>query len=266
MLCNSCIAPGIQDSQRTTDEQLPINTTTGPDNLDSRLAAAPEEAHATSTEEIPPNAVETEADNSSNKEKVRTLNGTKLDGSSRTPSIDKEIVTAKVGTSQDSEEIFALDHTIATAEDENEGDLEDRIERTRAKAGKESTSDTFTEHIGNTYKGATRAVRASTFAQTVIGDQTGSAIVVATESRSLSHAAVVDLGRSLRRYWKHQRQGQCGILILDHAERLLSTTKKGLTVERNNFLVQLLLLPRVFLLNITVVAITNSGLLCYSGM
>jgi len=62
----------------------------------------------------------------------------------------------------------------------------------------------------------------------------------------------------------------CAFLVLDHANRLLSLTSKQQhqqqisTNERNNFLVQLLLLPKVMKLNLTIIVITNNVLLEYS--
>jgi hypothetical protein len=52
----------------------------------------------------------------------------------------------------------------------------------------------------------------------------------------------------------------CAFLVLDNAERLLSLTAERST-ESNNFLSQLLLLPKVYGLNLTVIVLTSSALL-----
>ena len=91
------------------------------------------------------------------------------------------------------------------------------------------------------------------------------------ENVETSHSsAVMSLGRSLQRYYgsgegspssssKHRMQ-YVGILVLDKAEELLSLSsvgKKKTGATTSNFLSELLLLPKIMKLNITVIVITN---------
>lgn len=78
---------------------------------------------------------------------------------------------------------------------------------------------------------------------------------------STEHTAVWAFGRALAFLFE---DGYAGFLILDHAERLLSLSASKGTPEPNNFLSQLLSLPRVAGLNLTVIVVTNSLLLEHS--
>jgi hypothetical protein len=53
----------------------------------------------------------------------------------------------------------------------------------------------------------------------------------------------------------------CSVLVLDHAERLLSFETGNDARGHINFLSQILLLPRILELNLTVILITKSALL-----
>ena len=156
-------------------------------------------------------------------------------------------------------------HT-SVCEEENDGDVEDRTETAR-KAGCEiGISRSNTEHaLDDASSGKARDLRASTTAQAMNGGRNSGDSSIMTESRSTSHSAVGDLGRSLRRLLGGGATGRCAVLILDHCESLLSTTKRGQTADRNNYFSQFLLLPTIFRLNLTVIAITHSTLLINSG-
>jgi hypothetical protein len=78
---------------------------------------------------------------------------------------------------------------------------------------------------------------------------------------STEQTAVWAFGRALASMFE---DGYAGFLILDHAERLLSLSPSKATTEPNNFLSQLLSLPRVAGLNLTVIVVTNSLLLEHS--
>lgn len=102
-----------------------------------------------------------------------------------------------------------------------------------------------------------------------------------TEKVETSHSAVVSLGRSLQVYYGHSATIQrIGILILDNADELLSLSsaaKKSKKRRRNrtttphnnqlssstannritNFLAELLLLPKIMKLNLTVIVLST---------
>jgi hypothetical protein len=86
-------------------------------------------------------------------------------------------------------------------------------------------------------------------------------MAVSSETWSTEHTAVWAFGRTLASLFKDRH---AGFLILDQAERLLSLSPTKGTSERNNFLSQLLFLPRVAGLNLTVIVVTNSLLLEHS--
>ncbi len=98
------------------------------------------------------------------------------------------------------------------------------------------------------------------------------------EAVATLHSAVLSLGRSLQKYYgalvddngtyrnrNFCRKPKCGILVLDRAEELLSlssSSKKGTSASpansgANNYLSELLLLPKIMKLNITIVVVTN---------
>ena len=96
------------------------------------------------------------------------------------------------------------------------------------------------------------------------------------EAVTTLHSAVLSLGRSLQRYYGSylddngaynnrgfHKKPKCAILVLDKAEELLSLasgSKKGTSATSsgaNNYLSELLLLPKIMKLNLTIVVITN---------
>ena len=80
------------------------------------------------------------------------------------------------------------------------------------------------------------------------------------ESSWTTHAAVVALGRALKPYYGRESKS-CAFLVLDHAERLLSLSIKKAGNEQTNYLAELLLLPKVMELNLTIIVITNNCVL-----
>jgi Cdc6-like AAA superfamily ATPase len=80
------------------------------------------------------------------------------------------------------------------------------------------------------------------------------------ESSWTTHAAVVALGRALKPYYGRESKS-CAFLVLDHAERLLSLSVKKAGNELTNYLAELLLLPKVMELNLTIIVITNNCVL-----
>jgi hypothetical protein len=83
-----------------------------------------------------------------------------------------------------------------------------------------------------------------------------------------AHGAPSAFGRSLkpligRTRGKPGTQAKgCAFLVLDHAEHFLTTAPKRLMSRvRNNFLSQILLLPKQLALNLTIVFISKSSLL-----
>jgi hypothetical protein len=87
-------------------------------------------------------------------------------------------------------------------------------------------------------------------------------MAVSTETTwSTEQTAVWAFGRTLASLFE---DGYAGFLVLDHAERLLSLPSGKGTTDPNNFLSQLLFLPRVAGINLTVIVVTNSLLLEHS--
>jgi Cdc6-like AAA superfamily ATPase len=80
------------------------------------------------------------------------------------------------------------------------------------------------------------------------------------ESSWATHTAVVALGRALKPYYGRESKS-CAFLVLDHAERLLSLSIKKSGNEQTNYLAELLLLPKVMELNLTIIVITNNCVL-----
>jgi Cdc6-like AAA superfamily ATPase len=75
-----------------------------------------------------------------------------------------------------------------------------------------------------------------------------------------SNAAVVAFGRSLQPFYGVGTR-RCAFLILDHGERLLSLSTRKSKNEKTNFLAEMLLLPKVMKLNLTVIIVTNHSML-----
>lgn len=86
-----------------------------------------------------------------------------------------------------------------------------------------------------------------------------------TPATATTHTAVATFGDELQQTL-FQDEEDCGILVLDQAERLLSlsSSPSGTSASKSNFLAQLLLLPRIKGLNLTIIVITKSILLEYS--
>lgn len=75
-----------------------------------------------------------------------------------------------------------------------------------------------------------------------------------------SHSAVVAFGRSLQRYFGGGCQ-RAAVLVLDHAERLLTLSARKKSSDKANCLAELLLLPKVMRLNLTIVVVSRYSLL-----
>ena len=88
-----------------------------------------------------------------------------------------------------------------------------------------------------------------------------------TEATSRSHEAPIAFGRSLRTFIGDSKGFGCAILILDHAEKLMSLAPKRIATRApSNYLAQLLLLPKEMRLNLMVICISQSSLLHLSSM
>jgi hypothetical protein len=94
-----------------------------------------------------------------------------------------------------------------------------------------------------------------------------------TEATSRSHDAPITFGRSLRTLIgdsslaPESKGNGCAILILDHAEKLMTLAPKRITTRAaSNYLAQLLLLPKEMRLNLMVICISKSSLLHLSSM
>lgn len=84
---------------------------------------------------------------------------------------------------------------------------------------------------------------------------------VATPDSSAIQTNVWTLGCAIKRYLTGE-VAHCGVMVLDHAERLLSLDAKRLgSKDRINFLSQFLLLPRVLRMNLTIIVISKNILL-----
>ena len=87
----------------------------------------------------------------------------------------------------------------------------------------------------------------------------------ASESWSFSHSAVVAFGRALVPFVGKGSGGRSAIMVLDHAETLLTLApRRRTTATKSNFLTQLLLLPGNLGLNLTIVVISRNALLLQS--
>lgn len=80
-----------------------------------------------------------------------------------------------------------------------------------------------------------------------------------------SHSAVVAFGRSLQQHFG-PGSGRSAVLILDHAERLLRLSARKKANEKSNCLAELLLLPKVMQLNLTIVLISQYSLLHHTRL
>ena len=142
-------------------------------------------------------------------------------------------------------------------EEEGFGDIEDQIEQQKK------------EHL--------RTKIATQRSDSLVGGAGGTRPEDSTLSTKRHHAITTpaDFGRALLplcggpdNLVSKSRYCGCAFLVLDHADRLLSMTAKQNSPynaiskdERNNLLSQLLLLPRVMGLNLTIVVLTSNSLL-----
>lgn len=79
-------------------------------------------------------------------------------------------------------------------------------------------------------------------------------------SPETSHSAVAAFGRSLQRFFGVGSQ-RAAVLVVDHAERLLTWSARKTANEKTNFLAELLLLPKFMRLNLTIVVVSRYSLL-----
>jgi hypothetical protein len=148
------------------------------------------------------------------------------------------------------------DRTENTQSAPQKGDTEAPVRKTRSNPPRSAAQ--------STKKDSTEATEAPKFkaAKTRVFSASSEDMTVSTETTwSTEQTAVWAFGRALAYLFE---DGYAGFLILDHAERLLSLSSSRGTAERNNFLSQLLLLPRVAGINLTVIVVTNSLLLEHS--
>jgi len=156
------------------------------------------------------------------------------------------------------DEDYGVDRTFChDDEEEGFGDIEDQIEQQKK------------EHL-----------RSKATLQGFSGQKGGAALIGDSSLEMKRHHTIstpADFGRALiplcggptsSHHGSKTRYRGCAFLVLDHAERLLSMTAKQSSPysslgrdERNNLLSQLLLLPRVMGLNLTIVVVTNNSLL-----
>jgi Cdc6-like AAA superfamily ATPase len=157
---------------------------------------------------------------------------------------------------QESAEPGAADAAIETEvpnQDEEKGeqdaDINKRIQPgRRAKADNIPTVSAIVAGKGNAKKIGSIVAKSNTAAEKV------------EASSWANHAAVAGLGRALKPYYGRESKG-CAFLVLDHAERLLSLSMKKAGNELTNYLAELLLLPKVMELNLTIIVITNNCVL-----
>ena len=75
-----------------------------------------------------------------------------------------------------------------------------------------------------------------------------------------SHSTMAAFGRSLHRFFGAGSQ-RAAVLVIDNAERLLTLSARKAAHEKTNCLAELLLLPKVMRLNLTIVLISRYSLL-----
>lgn len=91
---------------------------------------------------------------------------------------------------------------------------------------------------------------------------TATEVELSAELRAFaSSTAVWQFGKDLARLLSTTSHGYGAVLVLDQAECLMSLAMKKSGIEWSNVLAELLLLPRTFRLNMTIVVVTNSYLL-----
>ena len=154
------------------------------------------------------------------------------------------------------DEDYGVDRTLChDDEEEGFGDIEDQIEQQKK------------DHL-----------RSKATLQGFSGQKDGATLIGDSSLEMKRHHTIstpADFGRALiplcggpSHHGSKTKYRGCAFLVLDHAERLLSMTAKQSSPysslgrdERNNLLSQLLLLPRVMGLNLTIVVVTNNSLL-----
>jgi hypothetical protein len=80
-----------------------------------------------------------------------------------------------------------------------------------------------------------------------------------------SHSAIVAFGRSLARHFG-PGSGTAAVMVLDHAECLLTLSARKKTNDKSNCLAELLLLPKVMRLNLTILVISRYSLLQHTRL
>jgi hypothetical protein len=139
-----------------------------------------------------------------------------------------------------------------------QGDTEAPVRKTRTSHYRAAA------HTGTTTgKASTKTTGKSKFkaAKTRVFSASEDMTVSTETTWSTEQTAVWAFGRTLASLFEG---GYAGFLILDHSERLLSLSSSKGTSDPNNFLSQLLFLPRVAGINLTVIVVTNSLLLEHS--
>jgi hypothetical protein len=78
----------------------------------------------------------------------------------------------------------------------------------------------------------------------------------AGDSVEITHSAVIAFGRALNPFYG-EGSNRCAMLVVDNGERLLTLSTRRSSKGKTNFLAELLLLPKVMRLNLTIVVITR---------
>ncbi len=203
----------------------------------------------------------------------------------RTRTVGRDVKTSEIGTKSISGRLSQADHSIDGVNDidyddsdndyDDDGDFdeEDLIERQRKRRGvvkKRNKRLTSVAGADKSSTGHTRQTRQSIAQQN--SDQ--SAVVAANQSIALKHpvytqesSAVAIFGRAISSILQGDtskkrapQNGRCAFFILDNADRILSWNKS----RRNNPLAELLLLPKIMGINLTLILISRSTLYQYS--
>jgi len=155
-----------------------------------------------------------------------------------------------------------------------EDDEEDCIERER-KTGRRSMGNSFRRQQGLENEKVRRSNRLGSSRNPLEKGSPSLKPIPKTTPSSRSFQTPMAFGRSISQFcgpsdYMSKING-CAFFVIDHAERLLSFsgTKKaetGVTNDRNNFLSQLLIMPKIMRLNLTIVIITNNVLLEFTGV
>ena len=203
----------------------------------------------------------------------------------RTRTVGRDVKTVETGTTKSiSERLSQADHLMDGVnyvdyddidndyDDDGDFDEEDLIERQRKRRGVVKTRNKRQSVAGadKSSTGHTRQTRQSIAQQN--SDQ--SAVVAANQSIALKNpvftqesSAVAIFGRAISSILQGDtskkrapQNGRCAFFILDNADRILSWNKS----RRNNPLAELLLLPKIMGINLTLILISRSTLYEYS--